>query len=152
MKVLIDTNLLVRLSTPSPDLNTEVARQAIDSLRKHGFLPTIVPQVLYEFWAVATRPLGANGLGMCQQDANESLHDFSDLFLLNRDERSIYQHWISLVDKYDISGKTTHDARLVAAMVRHRIERLLTFNATHFARFDEIEVWTPEAIVAGDVV
>jgi predicted nucleic acid-binding protein len=149
MKVLIDTNLIIRLSNPSPEPSSEVAQQSIDLLRKQGFDLTLVPQVIYEFWAVATRPLSANGLGMVQQEAKESIVNFTDLFSIDRDERGIYQHWMALIDKYDISGKTTHDARLVAAMVRHRIDRLLTFNAAHFARFDEIEVWTPEAVVAG---
>jgi predicted nucleic acid-binding protein len=48
-----------------------------------------------------------------------------------------------------VKGKTAHDARLVAAMRRHGVNRLLTFNASHFARFAGITVLTPEGVLAG---
>ena len=41
---------------------------------------------------------------------------------------------------YEIVGKRAHDARLVAAMVRHGITHLLTFREQDFARFSEIAV------------
>ncbi len=46
---------------------------------------------------------------------------------------------------HDVKGKTAHDARPVAAMRRHGLSRLLTFNASHFARFDGIAVLTRKA-------
>jgi hypothetical protein len=52
-----------------------------------------------------------------------------------------------LVRNYDIKGKPAHDARLVAAMLRHDVTDLVTFNAGDFARYDEINVHTPEDIV-----
>lgn len=42
-----------------------------------------------------------------------------------------------------VKGNTSHDARVVAAMLRHGLSRILTFNAEHFRRFDEIQVLTP---------
>ena len=41
-----------------------------------------------------------------------------------------------------------HDARLVAAMVRHSISHLLTFNEQDFARYNEIAVIVPSAAAA----
>jgi hypothetical protein len=40
------------------------ARKAIFMLRKEGALLGIIPQNLIEFWAVATRPISSNGLGL----------------------------------------------------------------------------------------
>lgn len=148
MRVLIDTNILLRIANGQSDSLFKKAVDAVEALLVAEHTLYVVPQNIYEFWSVATRPTTVNGLGMTKTEAQRSIETLSQ-FRMRQDERSIYQHWIALVEKYDISGKTTHDARLVAAMVRHRIERLLTFNSAHFARFDEIEVWTPEAVVAG---
>lgn len=43
------------------------------------------------------------------------------LFTLLRDERAIFEHWQELVVQFDVKGKNGHDARLVAAMKRHKI-------------------------------
>jgi predicted nucleic acid-binding protein len=44
------------------------------------------------------------------------------------------------VADYRVSGKNAHDARLVAAMVVHGIDSILTFNAQDFVRYREIRV------------
>jgi predicted nucleic acid-binding protein len=46
------------------------------------------------------------------------------------------------VTKNKVSGKPTHDVRLVALMKAHSLERLLTLNPADFKRFD-IEIVTP---------
>ena len=66
--ILLDTNLLTRM-TRSRDPQSGVARAAIQTLLGRGERLIVVPQNLYEFWAVATRPpgpppAGRNGLGM----------------------------------------------------------------------------------------
>ena len=43
-------------------------------------------------------------------------------------------------------GKQAHDARLVAAMIAHRLTHLLTFNTDDFKRFSEITVVAPRSI------
>jgi predicted nucleic acid-binding protein len=50
--------------------------------------------------------------------------------------------------KYQVVGKNAHDARLVAAMIVHGIERILTFNNTHFQRYQEIDVISPDQVVS----
>jgi predicted nucleic acid-binding protein len=51
--------------------------------------------------------------------------------------------WKELVVKYGVTGKSTHDARLVALMIEEDIRTLLTFNDAHFARYSEITVLNP---------
>src|SRR5438309_6741248 len=55
--ILLDTNLLTRI-TRSSDPQSGVARAAIQALFGRGERLIVVPQNLYEFWAVATRPPG----------------------------------------------------------------------------------------------
>jgi hypothetical protein len=49
---------------------------------------------------------------------------------------------------YQILGKTAHDGRLVAAMQRHSISNLLTFNKGDFARYP-ISAFSPADIISG---
>lgn len=153
MKILLDTNILTRLAHGEEDPDYAAAENCLEILRTRGHVLCLVPQILYEFWSVATRPLDANGLGMTTADADAELDRLAlPLFQVLQDERAILPRWKELVRHYDVKGKVTHDARLVAAMLRHRVSHMLTFNATHFRRFAEITAVTPANILAGQSV
>ena len=106
----------------------------------------LVPQVLVELWAVATRPAGGNGLGMEPAAARDLSRMFSSMFSLLPESASIFESWQELVSRYDVRGKNAHDARLVAAMLVHGLTHILTFNGKDFARFSEITVIPPEQL------
>jgi len=145
MRILLDTNILTRLTqTAHPHHDRTLV--ALKQLRSRGDTPCIVPQVLYEYWVVATRPQGENGLGMTKDDAARDLVKMKELFQLLRDERAILREWEQLVVAHDVKGKSGHDARLVAAMNRHGIRALLTSNPAHFTRFRQITVITPDEL------
>lgn len=57
MRILLDSNVLLRSVEPK-HAQHQASIDAIDALRKLGHDLAIVPQVLYEFWSVATRPDG----------------------------------------------------------------------------------------------
>lgn len=62
MRVLVDTNILLRaVQTDHPQ--TKTALDAVRRLTDQQHELCIVPQVIYEFWAAATRPARENGLG-----------------------------------------------------------------------------------------
>lgn len=69
----------------------------------------------------------------------------SNLPLL-RDERGIFQLWQTLVTTTSVQGKTAHDARLVAAMVRPGVSHLLTFNHADFRRFRAVTAIAPSRL------
>ncbi len=147
MKFLLDTNVLLRLvHLGHPQQVTSTA--ALQQLRRQQHQPRTVPQVLYEYWTVATRPAGVNGLGFTTEEAQSQLVQLKELFPPLRDERGILERWEELVRRHSVQGRTTHDARLVAAMLRHNVTHLLTFDDSDFARFTEITVVTPDAIVS----
>src|SRR5688572_8579866 len=54
MRILVDTNILGRLSQPEHPLQQVTARAA-KTLLDEGHELRTVPQVLYEYWAIATR-------------------------------------------------------------------------------------------------
>jgi predicted nucleic acid-binding protein len=55
----------------------------------------------------------------------------------------VYADWRRLVVAHGISGKKTHDARIVAAMLVHGLKHVLTFNVSDFARYPDIVVLDP---------
>ncbi|HMO16321.1 MAG TPA: hypothetical protein PKD64_19245 [Pirellulaceae bacterium] len=147
MRILIDTNLLVRFSDPN-DQQHGIAVQALDRLAQQNHELQLIPQIIYEYWVVATRPVQNNGLGFSTPQANSFIEDMISLFPLLSDERLKFKAWMQLVLACDVQGKRAHDARLVAAMQRHSISHLLTFNGQDFARYTGISVLTPEQVVA----
>lgn len=147
MRVLLDTNIIVRAAQPSlPEW--QVIERSLSELINQSATLSVVPQTIYEFWVVATRPLSQNGFGLSTDDAKNLIDCTLDQFKLLRDERGIYDIWSNLVKRYQVSGKNAHDARLVAAMQRHSIANLVTFNEADFARFP-VNVLTPQSILAG---
>jgi predicted nucleic acid-binding protein len=108
----------------------------------------VVPQVVYEFWVVASRPVIDNGLGMTTEEAALKLHEFRKYFLFCNDSESIFAEWEALVTSIRVVGKPAHDARLVAAMKVHGIDHLVTFNVQDFKRFTTIQVHSPSSILS----
>lgn len=115
MKVLLDTNVLLRMAVVSHPTHAE-AVAAVYRIRQRGDQPAIVPQVLYEYWVVATRPTSQNGLGLSTSEARLAIDEFLKSIDLLRDERGIFTNWLTDVTNLAISGKRAHDARLVATM------------------------------------
>ena len=56
-----------------------------------------MPQVIYEYWTVATRPAAENGLGLTIEETAAKLTDFKAVFPLLRDERGILDRWEKFV-------------------------------------------------------
>ena len=147
MLILVDTNVLLRVVEPRHAQHAE-AVGAIRANRPVGHELCLVPQIHYEFWAVATRPIAQNGLGMTTTEAEAELERLGPpLFRLLRDERAIYEPWRELVGKHRVQGKQAHDARLVAAMRRHSLTHLLTFNVADFQRYPGIVLLDPNESV-----
>jgi len=63
MKALLDTNVLLRAAQPSLPLAADV-RDSLSALVAAGVRLCLVPQNLYEFWVVVTRPVNLNGFGL----------------------------------------------------------------------------------------
>jgi predicted nucleic acid-binding protein len=147
MRILIDTNVLCRLAETAHPLHS-VALDAVSNLRGDGYELCLVPQVLYEYWVVVTRPASENGLGMPPADVAKAIDLWLELFTLLRDERGIFAIWRELVQRHGVTGKSAHDARLVAAMRRHDLTNLLTFNVADFKRYDGMDVRDASSIRA----
>jgi predicted nucleic acid-binding protein len=144
MAFLLDTNILLRSLQPHHPHCSAVER-ALTVLRTRDEVLHIAAQNLIEFWAVATRPQSENGLGMSVDVA------FGELTVLKRlfsplPEAAVFDEWERLVRVHRVSGKNTHDARLVAVMKVHGITSILTFNVQDFTRYRGIAVVHPDKL------
>ena len=145
MAYLPDTIIIVRLYDEKNPLS-EIVDECLNKLWDNGEELVIVPQVLVEFWAVATRPTNVNGLGMTTDKAENELKNLQKLFTVLPENERIFDEWKLIVAKHKVSGKPAHDARIVAAMAVHKIENILTLNADDFKRYAEIKAVRPQDI------
>jgi len=132
---LIDTSVLVRRADPQSAQHA-AATTAIPNLTASGVTLHVTPQNLIEFWAVATRPLAANGLGKTTAEALALVNGWKRVFVVLPDAPAVYDQWERLVSSYGVIGKSSHDARLVAVMKVYGVTHLLTFNGGDFRRFE----------------
>ena len=139
MNVQLDTNILTRLAQASHPHHAP-ALSALEKLQSAAHIACIVPQNLFEFWAVATRRMEDNGLGLTTMEAKAESDKIKNSFVLLLDPPLLLGEWEKLVVTNDCKGKAAHDARIVAAMNLHGINQLLTFNVKDFNRYAGITV------------
>lgn len=144
MNYLVDTNILTRLAEPGHPMHRP-ALDAVNLLVQQGH-KLIVPQNLYEFWVVCTRPVAVNGMGKTAPEAAAELAALKTLFLWLDETPAVYTAWAQLVASTPILGKNAHDARLVAAMTVHGLSHLLTFNDQDFRQYPGVTAVNPATI------
>lgn len=134
MAYLVDTTVLVRLANDA-DQQHDVTDRAVVQLHLRGETLHLTPQVLVEFYSVATRPANVNGLGYPIRAVEQKVSIYEALFPLLPETPAIHPAWRSLVASAAVIGKQVHDARLAAVCQVHAVTHLLTFNTRHFTRF-----------------
>lgn len=142
---LCDTNLLVRL-VDATSRQHPIAAKSLAQLFQARQQVFITAQNLIEFWAVATRPTEANGLGWTRERTASEVSALRHRFPLLADSPAVFDEWLALVEKLPIAGKRVHDARLVAVLKANRLDHLLTFNVADFHTFTGLSVVNPSAL------
>lgn len=79
MKVLIDTNILLRRLEPAHP-QYALADGGVAKLRSRGAQLHLVSQNLYELWVTLTRPVAVNGLGKSVAEATTLLSGLATAF------------------------------------------------------------------------
>jgi len=146
MAILVDSNILLR-SVQTHHPHYAMVEHAFGVLRAANETLNVVAQNFIEFWAVATRPPGSeNGLGMTCEAVIKEVAVIKGLFPLLPEPAAVFHEWERLVTTHQVSGKNVHDARLVATMNLHGLNRILTFNVADFARYPHIEAVHPQSL------
>jgi predicted nucleic acid-binding protein len=142
VKVLLDTNILLRLRATQAPEHVDVVR-AVSALLVRGDEPMIAAQVLVEFWVVATRPVNVNGFGWTVAQTHAAILSFQAQFALLEDTPAVLRRWMALVVTNGVEGKRAHDARVAATMLVHGVSTVLTLNPKDFDDFHGIAVLRP---------
>ena len=146
MRVLIDTNILLRSAQPNHPLYPQ-ASGAVAKLMRDRHEVFVCAQNVVEFWNVATRPAELNGLGLSQEEALLEVSSIEGFFTLLPDVPSIYATWKEVVREHRVQGVKVYDTRLVAVMTVYRVDSVLTFNAADFKRYTSIAILHPSLTV-----
>ena len=142
---LLDTNVVLRFANTLDPQHSLVVR-AIRNLLAQDNECFITAQVLIEFWVVTTRPTSVNGFGWNVEQAIVSVAQLRTLFPLLEDRPEIFPIWLELVTTNKIKGKRSHDIRLIAIMLSHNVDHLLTFNPSDFAIASTLTIVHPETL------
>jgi Predicted nucleic acid-binding protein, contains PIN domain len=138
VQILVDTNILLRRIHRSHPQH-RLTRAAIARIVDRGDVLCVTTQNLIECWAVCTRPVESNGFGLLPAAANRILSRIEIAAVrLSDDQDAVYPEWRRLVTHHAVSGKKSHDARLVAAMKVSGVTHVLTFNSDDFQRYEHI--------------
>jgi predicted nucleic acid-binding protein len=141
MRILVDTNILLRAAQERDPANT-----AVRTLRRQGHVLCVAPQNIIEFWNVCTRPLNLNGLGMSISATESYVKELIQIFRIVPDSLQTFEKWLELVVQHRVVGAKVHDARLVAVMKEHGIGGILTFNVKDFGRYDGVTTIHPDSV------
>jgi predicted nucleic acid-binding protein len=142
MRVVVDSNVLLCSIHPNNPQHSD-ANRALESLRKRNEELILVSQVACEWWAVATRPLENNGLGLSTSFASRVFSVIQSSFKFIPDPPSTLDKWLELVTKMNAKGKSAHDARLAAVALLIQADAILTFNVDDFRRYPSLVVLDP---------
>lgn len=134
MKILIDTNVLVRsVERAHPLLRS--ARDALRHLYEKNHDLFVATQNVSEFWNVCTRPVNLNGLGNSIEATFRLTERLENFFTILPESMETFHQWRALVISHKVKGAKVHDARLAATVLAYKLDAILTFNAHDFARF-----------------
>lgn len=146
MRVLVDTNILLRSAQPNNPLCPQATR-AVSKLIRQGDAVFFCSQNIAEFWNVATRPANLNGLGLSPEEAFQEVTSIEGSLTLLPDIPAIYAAWKEIVRDHRVQGVKVYDARLVATMNVYAVKSILTFNAADFKRYGTITALHPSSVV-----
>lgn len=134
--VVLDTNVLIAATDQGRPEHTR-ALSALTDWPAAGTALYSTGQVLREYLSVATRPVGANGLGLAQSDALTNVRILGGRLSLLAETEKVHERLLMLLDSTPGTGKQVHDANVVATMLAHGIETIVTINTGDFARYSE---------------
>ena len=147
MRVLVDTNILLRSAQPNHPLCSQ-GTYAVSKLLRQKDSVFFCPQNIAEFWNVATRPADRNGLGLSHEEVSREVASIEESLTLLPDVPAVYAAWKRIVHGYKVQGVRVYDARLVAVMSVYAVETILSFNSADFTRYDLVTALHPASLLA----
>ena len=133
---MLDTNILLT-ATDEGRAGHDQALDVINGWPAQGTTLYTSGQIIREYLGVATRPATQNGLGLTVSDALGNARAFRSRMLLLAEDAKVANQLAELLEETKTSGKQVHGANLVATMLVHGIDTIVTLNTGDFARFSQ---------------
>ena len=134
-RAMLDTNVLLAATDESRAQHDQALRIVNDWPGRGTTLYTS-GQIMREYLAVATRPTEKNGLGMTLADALANVRAFRARTSLLAEDGKVADRLLTLLDDIACGGQQIHDANVVATMLVHGIDTIVTINLVDFTRFE----------------
>lgn len=133
-RAVLDTNVLLA-ATDEARPEHEHAVAALNVWPASGLVLYTSGQILREYLVVATRPVDHNGLGMARPQAIANIRALRARLNLLAEDVKVSDRLLELLDHVKCAGKQIHDANVVATMLVHGVDTVVTSNVDDFARF-----------------
>jgi predicted nucleic acid-binding protein len=131
--LFIDTNVLVYANNALSPFASAARTKLNKALNTYENL-WVSRQVFREFAVIVSREMLA--VGNIEFDKLEGvIQQFERDFLVAEDSKMVTSAWLSLLGETKSAGKQVHDANIVATMLAHGIDAILTHNVEDFRRF-----------------
>lgn len=133
-RAVLDTNVLVAAT----DEGRPEHRSAVEAITRwpaEGVVLYTSGQITREYLTVATRSVERNGLGLARSAAVANVRALRARLRLLTEDAKVADRLLRLLDEVDCTGKQVHDANIVATMLVHGLETVVTMNIGDFTRF-----------------
>jgi predicted nucleic acid-binding protein len=133
---LLDTNVLLAAT----DQGRAEHASALDVFNEWPVAGTALyttGQIIREYLSVSTRPSDLNGLGLAQADAVANVRQLRERLRFLAESDRVNEQLLDLLDQVECRGKQIHDANVVATMLVHGVDTVVTINTQDFARFSD---------------
>jgi predicted nucleic acid-binding protein len=133
-KAMVDTNVLLRLMNPSHVMHI-AAKKLVAQILDDGYQLWINRQIVRVYLVQMTRT-GFLETALTMTEIEPQITEIKSLFKVADDTDAVTTKLLSLIKQYPTVGKPIHDANIVATMLVHEIDTLLTTNLKDFKRFE----------------
>ena len=133
-RAMLDTNVLLA-ATDEGRAEHDQALEIVNDWPGRGTTLYTSGQILREYLAVATRTVERNGLGLNLADAVANVRALRGRTSLLAEDGKVADRLLVLLDDIECGGKQVHDANVVATMLVHGIDAVVTINLDDFNRF-----------------
>src|ERR1700722_7843887 len=131
---MLDTNILLT-ATDEGRAGHDQALDVINGWPAQGTTLYTSGQIMREYLSVATRPAAHNGLGLTISDALDNARAFRSRMLLLAEDAKVANQLAELLE--ETKSSEVHDANVVATMLVHGVDTVVTLNTGDFARFGQ---------------
>lgn len=119
-----------------------VANSAVNTILGNLDALYLSPQVVGEFWRVATSPVDERGgFGWSPQQTDRQMQALEYIYPMLHDGPLVYGKWRQIMQTITPQGVKICDAHLAATMLAHDVSHILTFNVKDFKRYEYFHIY-----------